>query len=145
MVQQQVNPKANEGFNPKVLKDAATRKAYSNTAMKAFVRMMDAWDMSVDQRCAILGDIPRQTYHKWARGDVSKLSRDQLERIGIALGIYKGLNLLFNDEGGRLRWFKSLNHDYAFRGKSPAERMTEGGMHDLYAVRAYVDGLRGAH
>lgn len=145
MAQQQINTKANEGFNPEVLKNAETRKAYSNTAMKAFIRMMDAWDMSIDERCAILGDVPKQTYYKWARGDVSKLNRDQLERIGITLGIYKGLSLLFNDESGRLRWFKSPNHDYAFRGKSPAERMTDGGMNDLYTVRGYVDGLRGAH
>ncbi len=133
-----------DGYSPDILKDPETRKAYSNTAMKAFIRMMDAWDMTVSERCAILGDVPRQTYHKWARGDVSKLSRDQLERIGITLGIYKGLVLLFNDEKGRLRWFKSPNHDYAFRGKSPSERMTEGGMTDLYTVRSYVDGLRGA-
>ena len=132
-----------KGFTPDALRDSAVRKAYSGTAMKAFVRLMDTWAMSVDARCAILGDVPRQTYHKWARGDVGKLSRDQLERIGITLGIHKGLQLLFSDAGGRMRWFKSPNHEDAFRGKSPAERMTDGGILDLYAVRAYLDGLRG--
>jgi len=132
-------------FNATTLRDAATRKEYSGTAMKAFVRMMDEWEMSVAESCAILGDLPKQTYYKWARGHVGTLSRDQLERIGITLGIYKGLTLLFNDAEGRMRWFKSANHDYAFRGKSPAERMTDGGIQDLYTVRAYLDGLRGAH
>lgn len=142
-MEQQLDNGVAAGFNPVVLKDPVKRKAYSDTAMKAFLRMMGAWDMNVEQRCAILGDLPRPTYQKWARGDVSKLSRDQLERIGLTLGIFKGLKLLFADEGGRMRWFKSANHDYAFRGKSPAERMADGGMNDLYTVRAYIDGLRG--
>jgi len=133
------------GQNPGALNSAETRKNQSGPAMKAFVRMMDTWDMSIDQRRAILGDIPKATYHKWASGNVGTLSRDQLERIGVTLGIFKGLSLIFNDEGGRLRWFKSNNHDYAFKGKSPAARMVDGGMSDLYAVREYLDGMRGAH
>jgi len=40
---------------------------------------------------------------------------------------------------------ENKNHDYAFKGKSPAERMTDGGMNDLYAVREYLNGMRGAH
>lgn len=144
-MEQQVDKGIETGFNPAVLKDPEQRKAYSDTAMKAFLRMMDAWGMNVEQRCAILGDLPRPTYQKWARGGVSKLNRDQLERIGLTLGIFKGLKLVFSEEGGRMRWFKSPNHDYAFRGKSPAQRMTDGGMNDLYTVRAYIDGLRGAH
>lgn len=126
-------------------RDSDTRKAYSGTAMKAFIRMMEQWGFPIADRCAILGDVPKQTYYKWARGEVTSLSRDQLERIGITLGIYKGLKLLFSDEGGLLRWFKSPNHDYAFKGKTPAQRMTDGGMTDLYALRQYIDGMRGAH
>ncbi len=132
-------------LNIEVLRDAELRRNYSGTAIKAFIRIMETWDMSIMARCAILGDVPKQTYYKWARGDVGTLSRDQLERIGITLGIFKGLQLLFTDEGGRMRWFKSPNIDYAFKGKSPAERMTEGGITDMYAVRRYIDGLRGAH
>jgi len=126
------------------LGDRAKRKAFSGPAIKAFVRMMDEWEIAVADRCAMLGDIPRTTYHKWARGDVSALSRDQLERIGIVLGVYKGLQLLFADAAGLRRWLKSKNRDYAFGGLSPVERMSQGGMTDLYAVRQYVDALRGA-
>lgn len=130
-------------FDTSSLRNSKTRKSYSAPAMKAFVRMMDAWNMPVAERCAILGDVPQQTYYKWARGELGTLSRDQLERIGITLGIFKGLKLLFKDAAGRQRWFESPNHDYAFRGRSPAGRMAQGGMTDLYAVRQYVDGLRG--
>ncbi len=139
------NTNATAAFSPEILRDPEKRRAYSATAMKAFVRMMDEWNAPVAQRCAILGDIPQQTYYKWARGEVTTLSRDQLERIGVTLGIYKGLRILFNDEGGRNRWFKSANHDYAFRGQTPVDRMAAGSITDLYAVREYVDGMRGAH
>ena len=91
----------------------------------------------------MLGDIPRVTYHKWARGEVSALSRDQLERIGLVLGVYKGLQLLFADADGLKRWLKGRNDDYAFKGMSPLERMSQGGMADLNAVRQYVDAMRG--
>lgn len=133
------------GSDTNALRSTEARKSQSGTAMKAFVRMMGEWGMTQNEGCAILGDVPIATYKKWASGNVGTLSRDQLERIGVTLGIYKGLSLIFNDEGGRLRWFKSKNHDYAFKGKSPAERMIDGGMSDLYAVREYLNGMRGAH
>jgi len=135
---------ASDAFSDDLLRDTATRKAYSATAMKAFLRLMDIWQLSTVDRCAILGDIPKQTYYKWARGEVGTLSRDQLERIGITLGIHKGLQLLFSSEAGGMRWFKSANSDYTFRGLSPLERMTKGGMTDLYAVRRYLDAMRGS-
>ena len=131
-------------FDSNFLRNSAVRKAYSGTAMKTFLRLMDLWQLFIVERCAILGDIPKQTYYKWARGDVGSLSRDQLERIGITLGIQKGLKLLFSDDAGGLRWFKSVNADYAFKGISPVERITQGGMTDLYAVRRYLDAMRGS-
>ena len=133
----------NESFTGNFLDNSDQRKAYSATAVKAFINMMEHWQLSIAQRCAILGDIPKPTYYKWAKGNVGTLSRDQLERIGVTLGIYKALKLLFVDENGRMNWFKSPNQDYAFQGLSPLERMCLGGMLDLYAVRQYVDALRG--
>jgi len=139
------NTVTENSFSNELLLSAEKRKSQSGAAMKAFVRMMKEWGMSVDQSRAILGSVPKPTYHKWASGNVSTLSRDQLERISITLGIYKALTLIFNDGSGRLRWFKNKNHDYAFRGKSPVERMVDGSMKDLYDVREYLNGMRGAH
>lgn len=130
-------------FNSEMLKDPKTRKSYSNTALKAFVRIMDQWDVPIEKRCAILGDVPKTTYHKWVR-DGGSLNRDQLERIGLTLGTFKGLKLLFADEAGRHRWLNSPNDDYAFLGKSPTDRMADGSIFDIYAVREYVDAMRGA-
>ena len=130
--------------SPRSLDDIQTRKAISSTAVKAFIGIMDTWDASIENRCAILGSITMETYQGWTEGKVRTLTQDQLERIGHVLGIYKSLCLLFSDEGGHMRWFKSPNHENCFQGKSPFERIARGHITSLIAVRSYIDAMRGA-
>ncbi|MEX2617394.1 MAG: MbcA/ParS/Xre antitoxin family protein [Alphaproteobacteria bacterium] len=125
------------------LQDREVSKEVSPAAVRLFLRLADIWRLSVDHRRALLGGISRPTYYNWQRGKVSALSRDQLERISLILGIQKGLRLLFADEASAERWFTSPNADVPFGGRSPLERMTQGGMDDLYAVRRYIDAWRG--
>lgn len=125
------------------LQDRNVSREISPAAVRLFLRLADAWRLTVDQRCALLGGISRPTYHNWQKGRVGALSRDQLERISLVLGIRKGLRLLFADEASAERWFTSPNDDVPFGGRSPLERMTAGGMDDLYAVRRYLDAWRG--
>ena len=115
----------------------------SSAAVRLFLKLADHWNLSVDQRLALLGDISRQTYHNWQRGKVGTLSRDQLERISLLLGTHKGLKLLFADEAAGFRWFKSANRDLPFGGSAPLDRALRGGIDDLYAVRRYIDAWRG--
>ena len=133
----------NPALHMTTLQDPETRKTYSPAAFKAFLRIAETWKLSVEERCILLGALPRATYYKWTKGQMGVLSRDVLERIGIVLGIHKGLQLFFADETARMRWFKAKNSDYAFRGASPLGRMLNGGVMDLYAVRQYIDALRG--
>ena len=125
------------------LQDRDVSKEISPTAVRLFLRLADVWQLSVDQRRTLLGGISRPTYYNWLRGKVGTLSRDQLERISLVLGIQKGLRLLFADEASAGRWFTSPNADVPFGGRSPLERMTGGGMDDLYALRRYLDAWRG--
>jgi uncharacterized protein (DUF2384 family) len=133
----------NEHLPLEALQDRGVSKEISPVAVKLFLRLADVWNLAVDQRRALLGGISRPTYHNWQRGKVGPLSRDQLERISLALGIHKGLKLLFADEASANRWFTSPNTDVPFGGLSPLERMTRGGIDDLYAVRRYIDAWRG--
>lgn len=128
---------------PDALRDPGERRRLSAAAVKLFFRVAELWDLTVEQRRAILGDISRQTYHNWKGGAVATLARDQIERISLVLGILKGLRLVFADETAGLRWLKAANQDLAFGGASPLERMTGGGMNDLYEVRRYLDAWRG--
>ena len=91
----------------------------SPAAVRLFMRLCDRWRLAVDQRRALLGDISRPTYHNWRSGRVGTLTRDQLERISLLLGIHKGLELLFADEASAMRWFASPNKDLPFGGISP--------------------------
>lgn len=125
------------------LRDKKVRERMSPAAVRLFLSLADVWRLAVDQRCALLGDISRPTYHNWRKGKVSTLSRDQLERISLVLGIHKGLRSLFADEASATRWFTSANHDLPFGGQSPLQRALHGSIDDLYAVRRYIDAWRG--
>ena len=128
---------------PDALRDPRTRAQLSAPAVRLFLKLCDQWRLSVDQRRALLGDISRPTYHNWQGGKVGTLTRDQIERISLLLGIHKGLKLLFADEGSAMRWFTSANRDLPFGGQSPLERILRGSIEDLYAVRRYIDAWRG--
>ncbi|MBW7835859.1 MAG: DUF2384 domain-containing protein [Sphingomonadales bacterium] len=128
---------------PEALRDPKVRTQVSAAAVRLFFKLAELWRLSVDQRRALLGDISRPTYHNWQNGKVGTLSRDQLERISLALGIHKGLKLLFADDAGALRWFTSPNRDLPFGGRAPLERALLGSIDDLYAVRRYIDAWRG--
>jgi hypothetical protein len=128
---------------PDALRDPDVRQRMSPAAVRLFLRLCDLWRLSVDQRRALLGDISRPTYHNWQRGKVATLTRDQLERISLVLGIHKGLKLLFADDASAMRWFTSPNRDLPFGGQSPLERALRGSIDDLYAVRRYIDAWRG--
>ncbi len=128
---------------PEGLRDPKVRERMSPVAVKLFMRLSNIWRLAVDQRRALLGDISRPTYHNWQRGKVGTLSRDQLERISLVLGIYKGLKLLFADEASATRWLTSPNRDLPFGGQSPLQRALKGSIDDLYVVRRYIDAWRG--
>lgn len=128
---------------PDALRDPKVRQRMSPAAVRSFFRLADLWRLAIDQRRALLGDISKPTYHNWQNGKTGTLTRDQLERISLVLGIYKGLKLLFSDEASASRWFTSPNRDLPFGGDTPLNRTLRGSIDDLYAVRRYLDAWRG--
>jgi len=134
---------APEVLSLEALSDPRQREKLSGSAVRLFMNLADVWQLNVDNRCRLLGDISKPTYHNWRKGKVGTLSRDQLERISLLLGIHKGLKLLFAEEASAMRWLKSVNQDLQFSGMSPLERALLGGVNDLYAVRRYIDAWRG--
>ena len=125
------------------LGDRQVSKQISPAAVRLFLRLAEHWRLSIEQQRVLLGGISRQTYYNWRDGKVGALSRDQLERISLALGVRSGLKLLFADEGAAARWLTAANEDVPFGGASPLARMTQGSIDDLYAVRRYIDAWRG--
>jgi hypothetical protein len=125
------------------LRDPSERQKLSGPAVRLFLKAADLWGLKVDERRAILGDISTATYHNWRRGEATTLTRDQLERISLVLGILKALRLVFASDERAFAWLKSKNSEFEFAGRSPLERMTGGGIGDLYSVRRYLDAWRG--
>ncbi len=130
-------------FSLESLKDPEARRRLSTPAIALFLRTCDLWDLKVEERMAILGGISRQTYHNWKAGKVAVLTRDQLERISLVLGVLKGLRLVFAEDAHAIRWLKAANEDAIFRGGSPLELMVDGGIGGLHEVRRYLDAWRG--
>ena len=128
---------------PEALRDPKVREGLSPAAVRLFLALADSWRLAVDQRCVLLGAISRPTYHNWRKGKVGALSRDQIERISLLLGIHKGLRHLFADEASAMRWLTSANRDLPFAGHSPLQRALGGSIDDLFAVRRYIDAWRG--
>lgn len=119
------------------------RKHLSAPALRSFFNISDEWSLTVPEQCALLGHIAKSTYHKWKSGNIGTLSYDQLERLSLILGLYKGLKLLFVDDVTQIQWLRASNDNHVFAGKSPLEKMLDGGIEDFYQVRRYIDAWRG--
>ena len=125
------------------LKDPDVRKQLSAPAVALFLKTADLLNLRVEERMALLGGVSRQTYHNWKAGKVASLTRDQLERISLVLGVLKGLRLVFAEDQQGERWLKAANTDLGFGGRAPLEVMTDDGLSGLHQVRRYLDAWRG--
>jgi len=128
---------------PASLDSAADRARLSGAGLRTFFNIADDWGITTDQQRILLGGISKSSLHNWKAGNASALSRDQLERVSLVLGIYKAMALLFADGDGGKRWLKAGNTEAAFGGGSPLSRMLRGGIEDLYVTRRYIDAWRG--
>ena len=126
-----------------VLDDVTERARLSGPGLRTFFAVADELGLSIDEQCRLLGGIGRSTCHKWRSNQKIILSRDQLERVSLVLGIYKALKLLLVDGSESLRWLKAANGDLPFAGASPLGFMLRGSIDDLYGLRRYLDAWRG--
>lgn len=120
----------------------ADRLRLGAVAVKAVLRVVDAWGGSNAEGAALLG-VSESTWDrmKAARWD-GVLSQDQLTRASALIGIFKGLNLLFADSMAN-RWPQLVNRGPLFDHRSPIQAMIEGGIPQMLETRQYVDALRG--
>jgi hypothetical protein len=111
-------------------------------ALGAFFRLVELWALTMDQARILLGQPSRATLYNWRAGKVRRLPHDVLRRISYLLGIYKALQILYQDPALADGWVGRPN--LAFGGQSALERMLAGDVADLAAVRAHLDTARGA-
>jgi hypothetical protein len=109
--------------------------------LRAFFSLADAWGLDNEQARILLGRPGRATFFKWKKGESRKLPFDTLRRISYLLGIWKALQILFQEPARADAWVHRENADLL--GQSALDRMLAGDVTDLAAVRALLDAVRG--
>lgn len=118
------------------------RERLSGVALKAFRAVAEQWGLVNSEAAALLG-VSDSTWDRIKRGGRDQaLSQDQLTRASAAIGLYKGLHLLFADAMAD-QWPKLANRGPIFQRRSPVEAMIEGGIPLMIEARRYVDAVRG--
>ena len=125
---------------------APAPEALAGPALRTFLRIAEAWGLTVPEQLRLLGDPPRSTFYKWREaslgGDSPRVPRDVLERISYVLGIYKALQILFPDPARADAWVRRPNDAPLFGGRAALDVMLSGNVADLFVVRRYLDGER---
>jgi hypothetical protein len=130
-----------DAFEPQTFAAESDRARLSETAVKAFIALGKAWELSNGEASALLGVSP-STLDRMKRGYRPTLSQDQLTRVSALVGIYKGLHLLFVDETAD-EWARRPNSGPLFDRETPIKAMIEGGIPRMLDVRRYIDAVRG--
>lgn len=129
---------------PVAFAEEVERRRYTPTALKAYLALVDKWELSGVQAAALLA-VSTSTWERIKRNaeKAAPLNQDQLTRLSALVGIYKGLHLLFADELAD-KWVGLANRGPLFGGQTPVDSMIEGGIPQMIDVRRHVDALRGA-
>jgi hypothetical protein len=111
--------------------------------LRAFFSITEKWGLSPEEERTLLGVPGRSTYYGWRRGDVGAIVHglDLATRISHVLGIFKGLETIYEEPEMADAWVKRPNE--AFSGQSALERMLAGQITDLAEVRHYIDSVAG--
>jgi hypothetical protein len=111
-------------------------------ALKAVARIAEAWSLT-QREAAALADMSESTWKRAKKpGFAGDLTRDQMLRLSALIGLFKSLELYFNEPLSR-EWVKLPNQGPEFDGARPVDAMIAGGLPKILRVRGYVDALRG--
>ena len=129
-------PEAAPGFQPEQIAPA----------LRTVFNILTAWQIKVKDWGVLLG-VSQPTVHRWKASPeaMAKISsRDLAERLSYILGIYKALQILLPEPSAADGWVNRPNTSAFFGGRTPLDRMLAGNVADLYEVRRWLDGQRGA-
>ena len=132
-------------YDPSPLVDltARTERArLSPSALKAFFRIMERWQVRDEDARALLGGVSNGPYYQMKKNPSRVLDADTLLRVSYLVGIFKALHIL---HAGALadEWMRLANTNRLFRGQSPLAYVLAGGLPAMQTVRRLVDARRG--
>ena len=124
------------------LTDRDTRERLSDGAVRAFFNIMETWKISDTQAMALLGGMSNGAFYTLKKGGGKRLDEDRIRRISYLVGIFKALNILYDQELAD-KWISLPNSNRIFGGKAPLDYMLRGGLPAFQTVRRLLDARRG--
>lgn len=124
------------------LSDAKTRARLSRSAIKGFLRIMEHWGVRDADARQLLGGISSGSYYALKKQPARTLDQDALTRISLLVGIFKSLNILYNESLADA-WITLPNRNAMFRGATPLAYMIQHGLPGMIFVRQLLDARRG--
>ena len=125
------------------LQRGTERTRLTAPAVRSMQRLARAWALTVDQVCALLGDVPTSTWHAWANKPPRDLGVDRLTRVSYLLGIYTALHVLYPKSPLADEWVARPNTNLLFGGRRPLDVLIDGGIPAMDRTRALLDARRG--
>jgi hypothetical protein len=118
------------------------RERLSASALKAFFKLVDRWDIRDEDARSLLGGVSNGPYYTWKKQPERVLDVDALTRISYLIGIFKALNILYGEKLAD-EWVRLPNTNRIFGGRTPLDYMARGGVPALQTVRRLLDARRG--
>ncbi|PKH61844.1 MULTISPECIES: MbcA/ParS/Xre antitoxin family protein [unclassified Halomonas] len=120
-------------------KTADKRCEMGVAAMRTYPDISHAWGLKESEAALLLG-VPNSTYRRWKQApENARLDANHLERMSLILGIYKALHILLPNKEAANSWLQRANRNPLFAGHTPIERLLNGQVSDLYAVRQHLE------
>src|SRR5437868_2682185 len=116
------------------LTDAKTRKRLSHAAIEVFFRILEVWKLRNEDGMALLGGMSNGRYFELKRSRRGTLTQDELTRVSLLIGIFKALNILFNQKLAQ-QWISRPNSNLMFHNEPPLRVLTRGGVPGMISVR----------
>jgi hypothetical protein len=127
---------------PANLSSRDVQKRLGPSAVKAFLKIRDLWELRDEDARQLLGGISNGAFYELKRKARGTLDQDRLTRISILTGIFKGLNILYSKKLAD-RWIQLPNENPMFEGETPLTYMIKGGLPSMVRVRQLLDSRRG--
>ena len=127
---------------PPDLSSKDVQELLSRSAIPAFFKLTQAWQVRDDAARQLLGGVSNGVYYQLKRGQRKTLDQDKLTRISLLLGIFKALSILYSRKLADA-WINLPNSNPMFAGNAPLAYVIRGGVPALVRVRQFLDARRG--
>lgn len=120
---------------------------FTPIGIKAYIRLMDLWEIKLKERWDLLGGTPPfnlEYYAGWDSETGIALTEDQLLRIGVLVKIAKSLHMMFGPQV-QTEWVRAPNTSPLTKGASALQYMIEGGLPAIIKVHKYLLEIMQCH